>query len=299
MIILRELGESGSIAAAARKLGYTQPALAHHIKALEAEAGIALTRRVGRVVQLTEAGHLVASRGARIAAELSAAQDEISSLGRLESGVVRVAAFPSFAGRILPTALTTLAASHPGIDVRVIEAEPPQALELLLGEGCEVAAVFTDSDLTADQLPSRFEPMSLGSDPMRMVLPARHPLAGEDLVDMSHMSTEKWMAGCEKCRAQLDRLSGRAGFAPDVVYETDDYVAIQKFVAAGLGVAMLPQLALDVHQDPEVTVVPVGGAPSRLIGLVGPVVAGPATETVLAVLQSVWKTAYSHGSKKA
>ncbi len=287
MLLLRQVAQSGSIAAAARVLGYTQPALAHHLKALDREAGMKLTHRVGRVVRLTDAGELIARRADKIYRELVEAEDEVGSLIRLEQGVVRVAAFPSFAGSVLPQALVALQQRHPGIEVRLLEAEPPEAFALLASGACDIAVIFSDPELPDDEVASRFARLPYTRDSLRLVLPAGHRLlAGNTDVNaaalnLAAVADEPWFGGCPRCQSQLHRLAGEAGFRPDVRYESDDFVAVQRFVAMGLAVALLPQLALDLHLDPGVVAVPLPDDVHRLIQLISPVVPSPASQAVI------------------
>ncbi len=293
MLLLRQVAQSGSVAAAARALGYTQPALAHHLKALDREAGMKLTHRVGRVVRLTDAGELIAGRADNIYRELVEAEEEVGSLARLEQGVVRVAAFPSFAGSVLPVALVALQQEHPGIEVRLLEAEPPEAFTLLASGECDFAVIFSDPEVVGDELSSRFVRRPFGADNLRLVLPVGHRLLRKESakspvpVDLASLADEPWFGGCPRCQSQLHRLTNEAGFRPDVRYESDDFVAVQRFVAMGLAVAVLPQLALDLHLDPGVVAVPLSGNVHRLIQLISPAVSNPASQAVIDAVLSV------------
>lgn len=142
LLIFREIARAGSIASAARSLGWTQPAVSQHLRHLERQAGTPLVLRRPRGVQLTEAGRTLLRHAEAIATRLRLATDELDALVRLRAGSVRLAAFPSAGATIVPAAMGLLAGRHPGLDVRLREAEPPQALGLLAAGEVDLAVTF-------------------------------------------------------------------------------------------------------------------------------------------------------------
>src|SRR5690242_15853527 len=129
--MLRAVAREGSLSAAARALGYTQPAVSHHIARLEAEIGTALLTRLGRGVQLTDAGVALVEHTDAVVSRLSAAEEEVAAIAGLRAGRVRLAAFPSGSATLMAGALTRLRAAHPGVEVSFSEAEPEDSLPLL------------------------------------------------------------------------------------------------------------------------------------------------------------------------
>src|SRR5215469_2988719 len=129
--VLEAVARHGSVTAAARALNYAQPSVSHHLARLEAETGATLFQRAGRGIRLTEAGRLLAERAAEILGRLEAAETELAARVGLREGRVRLAAFPSALGTIVPMAAARLQAAHPGIDLMLTEAEPPEALRML------------------------------------------------------------------------------------------------------------------------------------------------------------------------
>src|SRR3954470_18700708 len=119
---LRAVAREGSLSAAARALGYTQPAVSHHIARLEEEVGTALLTRVGRGVELTDAGHALTEHADAVLARLGAAEEEVAAIAGLRAGRVRIAAFPSGSATLMAGALTRLRAAHPGLEGSVSEA---------------------------------------------------------------------------------------------------------------------------------------------------------------------------------
>src|SRR6202022_2691347 len=125
--VLVAVARYGSVTAAARALNYAQPSVSHHLARLEAETGAKLIQRVGRGIRLTEAGRQLAERGAEILGRLDAAETELAAHVGLRQGRVRLAAFPSALGTFVPAAAAGLATDHPGLEVELTEAEPPEA----------------------------------------------------------------------------------------------------------------------------------------------------------------------------
>src|SRR6266496_2312542 len=142
LLVLRAVAQHGSLAAAARSLGYTQPAVSHHLRRLEQEAGVRLLAREGRGVRLTDAGRALAARAEAIAAELSAAETELAATGRDQAGHLRIAALPSANAGLVPQALTELRARHPEIAVSLVEAGPGESWSLLRRAECDLAVTF-------------------------------------------------------------------------------------------------------------------------------------------------------------
>src|SRR5262245_51599724 len=129
--VLVAVAREGSVTAAAEALHYAQPSVSHHLARLEAEAGVVLLRRVGRGVVLTDAGRLLVERAEEILGQVEAARAELAAHAGLRAGRVRLAAFPSALATLVPPAAARLAAQHPGVELALTEAEPPEALVAL------------------------------------------------------------------------------------------------------------------------------------------------------------------------
>src|SRR6201991_3018480 len=140
--VIDAVARHGSVTAAAKELHYSQPSVTHHLTRLEAETGAQLLQRVGRGIRLTPAGQLLADRAAEIIGRIDAADAELSAHVGLTAGRVRGAAFASAIGSLVPAAVATLAAKHPGLEVGLVDAHPPEAIELLRTGRIELAIVF-------------------------------------------------------------------------------------------------------------------------------------------------------------
>ncbi|WP_432587094.1 LysR family transcriptional regulator [Streptomyces sp. HD1123-B1] len=247
--VLRAVAATGSFSAAARELGCTQPAVSQQMKALEGAAGTPLLIRTGREMRLTEAGEALVRHAAGILAGLTAAEEEVAAIAGLRAGRVRLVSFPSGSSTLVPTALAGMRAAHPGTRVSLVEAEPPRSVEMLRAGDCEIAVAFrypqADDAVEAGGGWEDLVARPLLSDRLVVVVPREHRLAGAGTVGMAELAEEPWIAGCPRCRRHLVEVCESEGFTPRIDFATDDYPAVIGLVAAGLGVAVLPELALE------------------------------------------------------
>lgn len=245
--IIRAISEHGTISAAAQSLGFSQPAISQHLRRTEARLGFPLVVRSGRGIQLTEPGRVIARHSVAILSAFGAVNGDLAELAGLTAGTVRVAAFPTASSTLIPRLLKAMRASHPGIAVTYVEAEPPEALALLRDGAVDLAITFSYPGDRAD--PHRasgelVESLPLFSEKVVLVMPESHPLAGGDTVQLAELAQERWIAGCPLCRGHLLAVCETVGVTPQIELETDNAVAVLSLVAEGLGVALLPQLAL-------------------------------------------------------
>jgi molybdate transport repressor ModE-like protein len=302
--VLVAVARHGSVTAAARALNYAQPSVSHHISRLEAETGAKLLQRAGRGVRLTDAGRLLADRAEEIIGRLDAAESELAAHVGLREGRVRLAAFPSALGTIVPAAAAKLEAETPGMDLMLTEAEPPEALRMLRAGYVDVALVFRHHLQDAGSSPQQ----DAGSSPLQDAGSSppdaeEEGIRGRLLLDepvylvtaaggcaasgpdgdsawpaaddprpsrpsgVAAYAEHRWIAGCERCRGYLLRQCAAAGFVPKIAFTTDDYVAVQALVAAGLGVTTLPDLALRAARHPGICAAPLPGARRQVFAM--------------------------------
>ncbi len=281
--ILVAVARHGSVTAAARALNYAQPSVSHHLARLEAETGARLTRRSGRGIQLTDAGRLLAGRAEEILGRLDAAERELAAHVEQRQERIRLAGFASALATIVPGALSRLAVGHPGIDLLLAEAEAPEAMRMLRAGQVDVALVVRHMQdgtpvgppasaegartrLILDEqihLVTRPSPGGglAGAQPGGSQPGSGQPTAGEaGRTDLAAHAHSPWIAGCEHCRGHLIWLCQHAGFSPKIAFTTDDHVAAQALVAAGLGVTILPGLAINAARHPGIRAQPLPGA---------------------------------------
>ncbi len=298
----------GSVTAAARALNYAQPSVSHHLARLEAETGIKLIQRAGRGIRLTDAGRLLAERAAEVIGRLDAAEHELAAYSGLRAGRLRLAAFPSALGTIVPAAAAMLHGQQPGVDLRLTEAEPPEALRMLRAGYVDVAVIFryvpdgpappgpvtagspdraaaVDDEEGGIDITEGLRERLLLDEPVHLVTSAHG--AEPPVPDLSRYARHRWIAGCERCRATLLRQCAAAGFVPKIAFTTDDYVAVQALAAADLGVSTLPALCLRAVRHPGVTTVPLAGARRHVLAVrYGAPPDPPAVTTLINVLRA-------------
>lgn len=239
-----EVARQGSFSAAAAALGYTQPAISRQIASLEAELGTTLMRRVPQGAVLTDAGRLLAERGEAILAQLQGAEAELRSLHGLEGGSLHLATFASAASSIVPLAIARFRDRYPAIDLQVEMADPADSLPRLRAGQLDLA--LSHDGLAAEGLTDgAIELVHLFDDPMYVAMPAGHRLADEQPLRLEMFAQEPWMLAtthsCPDSRLFL-RACHEAGFEPRIAFQNDDYPAILGFVAAGVGVALIPDM---------------------------------------------------------
>ncbi|MFE2379430.1 LysR family transcriptional regulator [Streptomyces sp. NPDC059398] len=241
--VLRAVAATGSFSAAARELGCTQPAVSQQMKALEASSGTTLLIRTGREMRLTQAGEALVRHAGGILAGLTAAEEEVAAIAGLRAGRVRLVSFPSGSSTLVPTALAALRAAHPGTRVSLVEGEPPRSVEMVRDGDCDVALAFRYGPATDEWDDLVVRPLL--TDRMVGLVPAGHRLADAEAITVGDLADESWIAGCPRCRLQLVEVCESAGFTPRIDFATDDYPAVIGLVGAGLGVAVLPELAIE------------------------------------------------------
>jgi len=264
--VLVAVARHGSVTSAAHALNYAQPSVSHHLARLEAETGTKLIQRAGRGIRLTDAGRLLAERAVEVIGRLDAAENELAVFSGLRAGRLRLAAFPSALGTIVPAAAAILHDRHPGFDLRLTEAEPPEALRMLRAGYVDVALIFRhepdDAGPVADADHDDLREQLLLAEPVHLIMPDTTVCGGEPPLamavtelwpaDLARLADQRWIAGCDRCREHLLRQCAAAGYTPRIAFTTDDFVAVQALVAAGLGVALLPGLALRAARNPGV-----------------------------------------------
>jgi DNA-binding transcriptional LysR family regulator len=259
----REVAVRHSFSAAAEALGFTQPAISQHVSRLERQMGTRLLERDGRGVHLTVPGEVMLRHADKILEDLRRAEAAVRQAAGLDRAPLRVAAFPTVAAGLLPGAARELRSCAPDLRFDLAVLEPDPAIERLLAGGLDVAMV-TEDDLrpVIDQPGLEFIPVL--DDPMLVALPTEHHLAGRPSIDLADLRDEQWLltslgGTCADSNIVLNACRA-AGFAPNVRYESDDYGSLQGMAAAGMGVALVPSLAV-VAPRSDVVLRPISGRP--------------------------------------
>lgn len=252
--LIEAIHRTGSISAAARELGYSQPALSQQLRQLERVVRTPVVHRVGRTSRLTQAGEILLTHGAQAISAAQRATAEIELVAGLQGGELRLTAFPSASATIVPLALADFTRAYPGVAVRLMESERQTAVEQLAAGEADIAVVgqyYTQGGQPAEVL-GDWVWRTLLEEEVYVALPADHRAAAEAEVALGELAGERWIAGCEECRSNLTEAAAAVGFTPKVSFETDDYIALQRLSAAGLGVALIPQLMVQAARvDPH------------------------------------------------
>lgn len=265
MRVLREVALRGSIAAAAEALSFTPSAVSQQVAKLEREAGVALVRRGPRSIQLTPAGRALVEHAEVILERLAAAEAELQELAGAEP-TFRLGSITTAAASVLPDALARFASLRPETQVTVVEADPLVSLARLRSRELDAAVVF-EYDHVPLPVDDRLEREVLVEEELRALLPAEHPAARQRAVRLVELAGETWISSTSRssCHPFTERACRAAGFEPRIGFEIDDYTALQNHIAAGGGVGMAPEMALE-RPNPGVAVRPIAfGAPKRRV----------------------------------
>jgi DNA-binding transcriptional LysR family regulator len=288
--VLSEVVKQGSFSAAADALSYTQSAVSQAIARLEAEVGATLVVRDRRGVRPTAAGATLVEHADAIFAQIEAAEADLGAVLGVRGGRLRVASFPSAGATLMPLAVATFRRGHPDVALTLAEGEPEEIAPRLRAGEFDLALLFEFPGVR--ERPGKgLHTVTLLEDPMHVALPADHRLASKRALRLSDLRDEDWVQTSVEspCARHVVRLCLAAGFEPNVTFESDDYETVQGLVAAGVGVALIPRLALS-HLHPGVFVRELSPrSPARKVvaaTMSGPGVA-PAARTMLRVLSDL------------
>jgi DNA-binding transcriptional LysR family regulator len=272
LAVFREVAERGSFSGAALALDYTQSVVSHHVAQLERELGVTLLERGRRPVRLTPAGERLHAHAGTILGAARTAESDLRAVAGLEAGTLRIGAFLTACASFVPAAIRTFIGEHPRVDVRLDQLEPPASLPRLISGELDLAVVFVDEG-DSPQPDPRLDGVKLADDPYRVALPPGHRLARRREVALADLRDERFSApraegGGLRYRAMLERLCHDAGFSPNFAYAVTDVTVARGFVAAGLTVAVMPDMTI-LHPRPDVAVKPFQGIePLRTIHVI-------------------------------
>jgi len=283
----------GSFSAAADALSYTQSAISQAIARLEAETGTTLVIRDRRGVRPTAAGATLVTHAETIFAQVEAAEADLAAVLGSRSGRLRVASFPSAGATLMPLAVARFRRAHPDVSLTLAEGEPEQIGPRLRAGEFDLALLFEFPAIQPrrDRPGAGLRSVRLLEDPMDLALPADHPLASAPALTLADLRDQQWVQTSVEspCARHVVRSCLAAGFEPDVAFESDDYDTVQGLVAAGVGVALIPRLALTrVHSGIVVRAL-APASPARLVTaatMSGPGVA-PAAKSMISLLTDV------------
>lgn len=236
--LLRELAHRGTIAAVAEALAYTPSAVSQQLTALEREAGAPLLERSGRGVVLTAAARALVGHTETILATLERAEADLAATRTDLTGTLRVGAFPTAVRTILSPALVALTRAHPRLELRITELDPATVPDELRAGNLDVALVQD-----YDYVPTAPDP-SLETEPLLTETIYFADLAALAEGVLGARRAASWIVGTAGtlCHTMTVRACQAAGFTPVIRHHADDFGTVLALVAAGQGVALVPEL---------------------------------------------------------
>jgi DNA-binding transcriptional LysR family regulator len=292
--VFKEVAERGSFSGAAEALSYTQSAVSQQIAALERETGTTLLHRGAGGIRLTDAGRALTAHADAVLARLEDAEQELAAIAGLRGGRLRLASFPSAGATLVTEAVSLFTTRYPDVELRLAEREPEDSVPSLKRGEFDLAVVFEYSNSPAgSELLQGLDCIHLLDDPVYAVLPVDHRLANRKSIRLAELENESWVGGClgGVCCSMLHDWCSEAGFQPNLTVESNDHNVQMGLVAAGIGVTLLPELALRIAH-PGVAVRQI--AKPRPVRHIFAAAAtdgyrSPATEAMIDVLQTVSK----------
>jgi DNA-binding transcriptional LysR family regulator len=242
--VLREVIARGSFSGAADSLHLSQSAVSQQIAVLEREVGIPLLERTSEGPKLTSAGEALMEHGDAVICRLEEAERELAQIAGLEGGRFRLSSFPTASATLMTRALSIFRQRFPNVELEFTEDETEESYPALKRGDLDLAVVFDYPAFPLD-FSRDVEAEMIYEEPMHVALPPGHPLASAKSVRIADLADEDWLCGAlpSSCRFQVINLCREAGFEPRIAFQSEDYAVIKGFVAGGLGVAILPELA--------------------------------------------------------
>lgn len=268
-----EVAHSASIAEAARKLSFTPSALSQQISKLETELGTRLLERRPTGVTLTPAGAVLVEHAERVIGDLRQARAAVDAVIGAQPQRLALGSFATAAQVLVPTALAALQHRHPRAELSLVDIEPPEGYGLVTSGDLDMLITHRYPGVAPTAHPG-LDRQSLLEDPLRLVLPADHRLAGDAascVTSLSRLKNETWISGAQGIpnRTCLETLARQAGIEPHVAYASADYHVILALVGAGLGIALVPESMLAGADRSRVSVHRLRGlSPAREISIV-------------------------------
>lgn len=288
--VLREVAARGSFSSAAEALSYTQSAVSQAVAKLESELGVPLIERDRRGVRPTAAGVALIDHADGILSRLEVAEADVAAIAGVRGGKLRMASFPTAGATLMPVAIATFRASHPEVELTLAEGEPDEIVPRLRAGELDLALVYEFRGVS-EKLGAGMRRFDLLDDPIRVALPTGHELAERETVRLEDLREESWVqtSAPTPYARYVVRSCHAAGFEPRVSFESDDFQTVQGLVAAGVGVALIPQLALSSPRG-DIVIRPLHpGGPVR--GVLAATPRGAAVMPAVATMVDVLRTA--------
>jgi DNA-binding transcriptional LysR family regulator len=266
--VFREVVRRGSLSAAAEALSFTQPAISRQVAALEREAGAQLLERTPRGIRLTEPGRVLLEHAEAILDRMAAARAQVEAVARVAGGRLRIGSFQTANVTVVPRAIAAFAAAHPEVELSLVESVSPKLYGHLRSGEVDVAVVTHLPDLDGDDV----EIVHLADDEILVALPASHPLAEKARLRLRDLREETWIESpTAPTHPPLLTAALAHGFEPRIRFGAEQWLSKQGLVAAGVGITLVPGLAVTGVRD-DIVLRSLGpDAPRRRVVAVVPV----------------------------
>lgn len=260
--VLQMLDRYGSVSAVAAATSYTPSAVSYQLRQLAEQLGVKLIEPAGRGIKLTAAARTVLRHTALMQMQWDLMRSELAAASEDFSGLFTLCGFSTAATHLLPFATVTLRDRHPGLRVRVVEAEPVHCFELLEAEEADLALVMVTAD-TPSLGDGRFDQQLLLDDPLDLVVPTNHPLTTRKTVTLADAALEPWSIGTPGGAYHQLTVAAcvAAGFTPNIAHQADEWETGAALVAQGLAVMLMPRLG-GIHTRWPVTRIQLTGEPA-------------------------------------
>ncbi|NUR06031.1 MAG: LysR family transcriptional regulator [Nocardioidaceae bacterium] len=242
--VLRMVAACGTVTGAAEALHYAPSAVSQQLRTLAKDLGVDLVVQDGRRIRLTPAARVLLARSEDLFATWEEIRAELAAAGDQGRGTLRLCGFSTAAAALLPPVAVGVRAALPGCEVRVVEVGPRECFELLLADEADLAVVVATSEVPASADP-RFEIGHLLDDPLDLLVPEGHRLAGTSAALLKDVVDEPWVMDRpgSPYHQLLQTACASAGFTPVVAHHATEWDTGAALVGAGLGVALVPRLA--------------------------------------------------------
>jgi DNA-binding transcriptional LysR family regulator len=281
--VFREVAERGSFSAAAEALSFTQPAVSRQIATLEREAGAQLIERMPRGIRLTEAGRILVGHTEAILGRMAAARTQIDAVARLQAGRLRIGSFSTANATIVPRAIAAFTRQHAAVELSLTEGTSSSLIPRLRAGELDVSVATDPSEQELEDLVVA----ELVEDPMLVALPLGHPLAHKPRLRMRDLRHETWIEGGRAdCARPLLQAAAIAGFEPRIRFGAEQWLGKQGLVAAGVGVTLIPGLAVAGARE-DIVLRSLADAPTRrIVALLPEGYRAPAAEAFVELLRA-------------
>jgi DNA-binding transcriptional LysR family regulator len=282
--VFREVVQRGSFSSAAEALSFTQPAVSRQIAALEREAGAQLVERLPRGIRPTEAGRVLATHAEAILDRMAAARTEVEAVACLQAGRLRIGAFPTANATVVPQAIAVFTREHPDVELSLYESVSADLIPRLRAGELDVALATDPAEHDLEGLAI----IDVAEDPLLVALSCDHPLARKPRLRLRDLRDEPWIEGGPAgCRRPLFRACAAAGFEPRIRFGSEQWLGKQGLVAAGVGVTLIPGLAVATARE-DIVLRSLGpDAPTRqVVALLPEGYRAPAAEPFVALVRA-------------